>query len=571
MGIEVAKARLSDILSNRKKYRIASYQRKYEWPPSAITALTEDLLQSFERGKSSAPDAYHFIGSLIIHEKNRELQIIDGQQRLTSISIIIACLRDMVSVDGRLRETLHGYVVDPGPRSDSRPEKRILHHRGDEANYDLLVVPPGCTSRPPQIDEENIQGRKMATNVAAARKALAGLKTDDDIAAFQTHAMEYCQVISIRIDGADDAFRIFSTINGRGQPLRDADVLRVTLIEDAVADLAKRKRFLKIWDDAEGALGAESFDRYLRLKRFAMIGEISDDPNSSIRQAPSSDFCTDAESFFAEELARECEGLKAAIGREIEWAHDKRRYPYESILYSLSRVQSDEWQALFLVIYRKFITSGRPTEQQRLELLMWMRKLERLAWRFEFDAGERHVVANRRIRFANILKYMRNHSTWVVANSDIELTEAEKRGMCDALTSPIDPAWPALRNVLIRIEQAIRGGEPPWAIRDDHTIEHVIPKNGGDAAWQRELNLPLPAVKELARRLGNLCFVTKSANKEMDERPFAEKRAIAKAARASRSSILARDLCNAEKWNEDLVNKRTKRFVGVLSGALDLN
>src|SRR5262245_34214844 len=125
MGIEAVKVTLEQLLSTTSRYKISPYQRKYEWSESQIGQLIDDLVADWRVGGQPAP---HFLGSVIIHERKtrkQQTQLIDGQQRLTSISIMLAVMRDKVAKDDQLRQTLASYLVQPPADAGSQPLTRI--------------------------------------------------------------------------------------------------------------------------------------------------------------------------------------------------------------------------------------------------------------------------------------------------------------------------------------------------------------------------------------------------------------------------------------------------------------
>jgi hypothetical protein len=200
--------------------------------------------------------------------------------------------------------------------------------------------------------------------------------------------------------------------------------------------------------------------------------------------------------------------------------------------------------------------------------MAWMRKLERLVWRWEFDGGEKFVEANRKARFANVLKYFRNHADWRIENSDIDLTDSEKRRMMSVLRSELEPRWPALRNLLLRIEQALNGGRPAWDIRANFTIEHVLPKDGGGADWAGAIKRPQEERRRLALQLGNLCFVTE--NRRLGDKSFAEKKALIGETDDADASRLTAAACAEAEWTEQVIKRRTEKYAMVFATAFDL-
>lgn len=531
-----------------------------------MTRLVKDLLEDWRNEERKAP---HFLGSIIIHNhKTKDLQVrlIDGQQRLTSISIVLALLRDKVKADDRLRQTLANYLVQPPADGRSHAFTRIDHHRGDEQHFAEYVI-TSTASKPLSKDE---QAERMRLNVEVARSLLAQIVTDEDIAAFRTHLMTQCELIRITIGKEDDAFRIFRTVNGTGQPVRDQDVLRVTLIERATDVAAKRKSYSDRWDQAEAMLGAEEFETYLRLKRFELAGAL--DLDASLKFSYESQFQQGdpALTAFLEGLTSDTESYADLLRNAAPMLSFGRGYRIPSILHSLSLVQFDDWKALALALYARFKATKR-TSADRKDLASWMRKLERLAWRYEFSTGERFYDENRIERFANILRYFRNipPEKWVQDASAIDLMKTEKADMLSAISGEIDPRWPALRQVLLRLEMALNGGSYPRAInKNGYTIEHVLPKSG-EGGWAAALGITVPEARRLALKLGNLCFVTN--NKELDVHLFpTKKKLIEEETDAKEESSLTADVCSHDDWTTAIIATRTQRLADVLARELEL-
>jgi hypothetical protein len=570
VGVHTVKTHLKDLLSTNRRYRIAPYQRKYEWSPVQMGRLIDDTMESW-RLTSTTHIAPHFIGSFILHDRKTKLKqmyVIDGQQRLTSVSIILAVLRDMVDTDAALRTTLQSYLVEPPADQKSVPFKRLEHHRGGETHFSALVTALGSTKRShTSVDDEQFE--RIAANTQIARTKLAHLTTDSDIAGFRHHVMDECEVIEIKIDSNDDAFRIFRTVNGTGQPVRDQDVLRVSLIEKGSAVPATRDKHARYWDKAEKDLGSEGFEAYLRMKRFELAGVF--DEEGSLRAGYEDDFKVPGPllTAFLDALPDDTAAYEAIGKRQAPAGGFGKTYKLEASLHSLNMVDFDEWIALALALYHRYRDSpkGIPDRQN---LADWIAKLDRLAWRYHLSSGENYNEKSRRDRFANILKYFRNHAPnmWSIPSSDIDLTNAEKHAMREALRGKIDPKWPILRSVLLRLEQAKGNGAPSWGVTSGYTIEHVLPKSGGGRPWEKALGANSEHTKALARELGNLCFVTN--NKALGESLFDVKKPLIQATNAEVDSRLSKDVCAQTAWTEAVIKDRTNRMANAFEKALDL-
>ncbi len=129
MGGIQGHARSVNELLDKKKYQIDYYQREYKWEPKQIRELIEDLTHRFRRNfkpdhERDAVDNYgqYFLGSIIVSEKNNKRFIVDGQQRLTSITLLLAYL-------DRLQEERTKKRTGEGKDDDSVDVKTLIYSK----------------------------------------------------------------------------------------------------------------------------------------------------------------------------------------------------------------------------------------------------------------------------------------------------------------------------------------------------------------------------------------------------------------------------------------------------------
>ncbi|WP_263364072.1 DUF262 domain-containing protein [Geobacillus thermoleovorans] len=92
--MEASEKKINEILTENKIYEIPPYQRPYSWEKSHARELIEDICQAYQRN-----DPEYFIGSIITIEKerNRRYEVVDGQQRLTTLNIIFAVMKQLIT------------------------------------------------------------------------------------------------------------------------------------------------------------------------------------------------------------------------------------------------------------------------------------------------------------------------------------------------------------------------------------------------------------------------------------------------------------------------------------------
>jgi uncharacterized protein with ParB-like and HNH nuclease domain len=125
MTLEARNSTLREVLSRPKPLTVARYQRHYEWTLKEMEQLLGDVVESFRAARGDAsPSGYHFIGSFIFHTpKGGITQIVDGQQRLVSLTIILAVARDLIA-DASAQ--IDSYLTIPADKlTKAAPKQRI--------------------------------------------------------------------------------------------------------------------------------------------------------------------------------------------------------------------------------------------------------------------------------------------------------------------------------------------------------------------------------------------------------------------------------------------------------------
>ena len=228
-----------------QKYRIDYYQRDYKWEPKQIRELIEDLttrfLQDFElHHERSAVAQYgqYFLGSIIISEKNGERFIVDGQQRLTSLTLLLAYLdrlqRDRAS-DDRVEVANLIYSTQYG--------KKSFNLDVDERNACLQALingeSPDPTAEPPSV--QNMINRFNDIADICPDEFREGV-----LPYFLDWLTENVMLVEITAFSDDDAYTIFETMNDRGLSLTPTDMLKGYLLA-SITDNESRFQAEEAW------------------------------------------------------------------------------------------------------------------------------------------------------------------------------------------------------------------------------------------------------------------------------------------------------------------------------------
>jgi len=259
------------------KYSIDYYQREYKWHEKQIRELVDDLSDKFleeyqpTHPRSKVADYPHyFLGSIIISKKESVGYIVDGQQRLTSLTLLLVLLRNLQKKHAKQVN------VDELIFSEKFDQKSFNLHVDErtpamEALYEDGGATFNTTDRPESVQNLVARYRDLET-------CFPGELRDDALPYFLDWLLENVHLVEITAYSDDDAYTIFETMNDRGLSLSPTDMLKGYLL--ANIDEAKRTTANARWrdrirelNDAGKEVEADCFKAWLRSQHATKIRE----------------------------------------------------------------------------------------------------------------------------------------------------------------------------------------------------------------------------------------------------------------------------------------------------------
>ena len=266
---------VQQILANAK-YRIDFYQREYKWQTKHVTELIDDLTVRFQEDyeptherKAVASYGHYFLGSIILSEKNGDQYIVDGQQRLTTLTLLLIYLNnlqadreDKVSVEHLIYSEKYGqksFNIDVEERAACM--RALL----EDAPFDAQDVPESV---------QNIVDRYSDID-AHLPEDLVG----DALPFFIDWLIEKVNMVQITTGTDEDAYTVFETMNDRGLSLSPTDMLKGYLLA-CITDEQQRISAALAWKEQLGKLSdlgkdheSDAFKTWLRSQHAASIRE----------------------------------------------------------------------------------------------------------------------------------------------------------------------------------------------------------------------------------------------------------------------------------------------------------
>jgi hypothetical protein len=238
-----------ELLAGRK-YSIDYYQREYKWQTKQVTELIDDLsakfLESYEAGHERSVVAeygHYFLGSIIVSDKDGQKFIIDGQQRLTTLTLLLIYLQHQLQDPeqrGQLAELIFSQKFGKRSFNLDIPERTDC--------MDALYSGKDFVAHDPPESIANILGRYSDIGDSFSEEL-----RDLALPYFVDWLIESVHLVEITAYSDGDAYTIFETMNDRGLSLTPADMLKGYLLA-SVTDAEDRVHAGKVWKEGISAL-----------------------------------------------------------------------------------------------------------------------------------------------------------------------------------------------------------------------------------------------------------------------------------------------------------------------------
>lgn len=491
-----------------------AYQRSYVWTQAEASRLLEDLATAAEASANAeTEEVADFLGAILLLDRDasmsrshgwpftgepRAFEVVDGLQRLTTLSILLCVLRDAALANGE--------AVDPRIASaiGSMDTPRLRLRGSDEVFLHTFVRTPSA-SRRDLLDYGSPAEERIVAVRDLFQASLASLDAAQR-ARLSAFLLESCHVVVITTTGIDRAHRMFMVLNERGKPLARNDILKADTLGRAGA---AAPAVSQMWQEIETRLGHDFEALFSHLR--AIYGKPAGPIIASIRSI--ADHAGGAQTFVVQILKPAAEAFDdIRHARGTSWPNPDH---VAQCLRYLHWLPSTDWVPPAM---QYWLSSA----QRDGNMLAFLRALDRLAYGLKIlgtGAGKRAS------RFAAITSVIRRGEDPLQPGGPLTLSGAEERTIRYHLRD-IHARAPVIAKILLmRINDRL-AGEPQHLSPDLFTVEHVLPrKHNVQSQWRRWFEDPGER-GECTESLGNLLLVTKPQNDKAGNHELAHKLAI---------------------------------------------
>jgi hypothetical protein len=548
-GFELQSLGIAGVLKSYR-LRVPAYQREYAWTDDEVRQLYEDLANAKLENKD------YFLGTIVTINMGdaNPLEIVDGQQRLTTTAILLAAIRNHLIKLGSsplIVESINNEFLSTIDRTAGARVSRLSLNIDDNDFFSRLMEAEGLSSsalKPTRGSHELLlAARKQATDWV---DALARTLSKNDQPARLNDWVEYLEfkaaVILLKTSSGAQAFKMFETLNDRGLKTSQADLVKSYLFGQSGGRIAEaQSRWSSMMDNLEEVEDDDRSINFLRhafiaTRRFVRAEDVYDATNRDIRgEANAIAFLADLE-----RLSR--------------------------VYVATYRADSTHWNGhpeatiKALTIFNKF--DIKPMRPLVLAVaLKFSNKLSSPAMILLVSVAVRLIVASATRSGTNEQTFAA--AALAVFRDEIETVKQLKDALQRVIVSDADfidtfatarSSKPDLARYYLRaLEAAAANENEPWYVLNDDeaaiTLEHILPKSPPPGTWKE---FDAEDARRYLKRLGNLCLLQRSGNSNLDNSSFEAKKKLFKKSPLKFTGEVA----NIAEWSPVNVEKRQRKM-----------
>ncbi len=539
-----------NFLHKANQFVIPIYQRNYSWDEKQCQQLWEDIL----RVGSNESIPLHFVGSIVyVHSSQSTvavgapLLVIDGQQRLTTLTILLEALAralgDSELLDGFSEKKIRNKYLSNPDENDERHYKLLLSDT-DKDSLMALIRGAELPKHHSLRIKENFEffTEKLSDKSTSIEQVCRGLAK--------------LMIVDIALErDQENPQLIFESMNSTGKALSEADLIRNYILMGLEPTL-QSSIYLDLWRPMELEFGQEAYgDQFDDFMRHFLTLKTGDIPRlSEVYEA----FKEYSVKFFAED------------GNVRDLVSDIRKYARYFVAMALDGESNPKLKPLFddlfkslnysvaypflMEIYSDF-EAGILEEKDFIEVI-------KLVESYVFRRSICQIPTNSMNKtFAEFTRHIDKSDYLSSLKGHFYQLKSYRRFPSDAEFKSVllyrDVYNFMHRSYLLRKIENF--GKKEYVSVENYTIEHVLPQNPSlGIEWQKELGQDWKAIQErYLHTIGNLTL--SGYNSEYSDRPFSEKKSM-KGGFLESPLKLNKDIATQEKWNEDAILGRANRI-----------
>ena len=562
--ITAQEAPVVNIFNDKYRFVIPPYQRPYAWTSEQAGQLLDDILYALNgiddmaKVKDASP---YFLGSIvIIKESTHEAcaEIVDGQQRVTTLTILFCVLRELATMDPGAQE-LHKYVQEDsnlfaGVSGDFRLTVRERDSEFFQSNLQEKNKLRKLVESPPTNLPDSQQ--RMLENAKHLWMELQKLNEQkrNILAAF---LVQRCMLVVVAASDQASAYRIFSVMNDRGLDLSPTDILKADVI--GPMDAEAQFRYTNMWESLEEEVGRDGFrDLFAHIRMIYVKSKLRGTLQQGFQKGVLENLeKTSNEVFMDEVLAPYADAYRVITRSCYESANGADRVTdrVNKYLRYLNKLDNFDWIPPAMAFFKKSLSNAD-------SLARFVCDLERLAYGLFLIRAYVNIRLN---RYAEVLRAVEENDDLYAEASPLQLSLEEKTEVLNALDRQIYDQSVVSRvgmPLLLRLDSAMDAGGATY----DHrivSIEHVLPQHpNASSEWMK--NFSEDERREWTGKLANLVLLSRSKNSQAQNYDFKRKIKEYFLRNGVTPFSLTKHASLEDEWTPTVLERRQKKLIDIL-------
>jgi len=558
-GLPTASLTVTDLFSFPFHYSVPSYQRPYSWTTEEAGQLLEDILGAAGLAGPEAAEPDYFLGAILLLDgsggdlpkpRDREarfFEIVDGQQRLVTLAVMAAVLRDLGTERWRWsgRNRLDQLVAADSAATKQRGTRfRIELRTKEQSLLENYVQARGSCKTTPVLEDPSESEENLYAVREHFMRTLSALDETD-----RRHLADYlcgqCHFVVVLTRDIDRAHRLFTVLNERGRVLQRNDILKAELLKSVAPERASEA--LEQWERGADLLGKNFEPFFSHL--FNIYGTGEKKIIAGIRRTVQE---TGGPERFLKEvftpLAHAYHCVRCADDVDLNIDAEARRH-----LVYLGRLPEGDWAPAAMLALQNYAD-----DPQRGNLLL--KEIDRLAHLLRLLCSG---TSKRVRRFGHVMDLIKSKAPIVPGEGPFQISRDEIRNIAYHLRTFYKRDQPVCKLLLLRLNDEL-ARSVTLLNPGDYSIEHVLPlRPASRSEWRRWF----PDAEEreaCTESLGNLVIVTKAQNERARNKEFARKREIYRGFDDTPVLPITRDAVEATVWRAAEIRAREAKLMELI-------
>lgn len=556
---------LGDVLDGSQRLVIPDYQREYNWAYNdQVEELYSDLKENYERGSDNA----YLLGPIVLNDTNMPTEIVDGQQRLVTLTLWMCALRDY------LKSNEDKFVMDsPRDKEDydeiiSKITKCVLidNHPIISLNHNMNSFESICVG----IDKKSIKNT-IITNYNSLLKKISGdcdeiLKNKDnykfplkEISKRVDHMKTMTKFVQVKICDQKYVYDVFTSLNSKGQELKQTDLIKSKFLSKTIDDVEKKSINGKWKEFTDNELIKKNIDDFfyhsvLSRDKDVQKNRMYNPVNEKIEFNNKSENNHEINMLYITQYLKDrCEDIKiyemlADPNKAKSDPRIKNDSEYSHIFYGLNQVGVKYFYRVIIAAYR--IWGPIPNTKILLGCILKFFFMYKTICKKDID----------------VLKSIAKNATSDILNGKslsvvLKTILINDKGHEHVTTDEFKKEFPEKTDLNQKIKKYIlysleyylqRKTGVTIAPTQEYELEHIFPKNPDRDKW--------PNMDEFrdVDRLGNMTLLDPNWNKAIKNHSFEDKKNKGDKCYSKSGLVLNKYFINITKWDMVEIEKREK-------------